>query len=131
MNRLFFLLIIFLTACTAKYNTEETTAVIKQYEHCTSISMNDAKKILNQLDLMLCAVCEKAENIADKGTDIKNIRDSLKSDTSYIALANQAAILDSIFLNYMDTCHNYAVVKYEYDKVLKKYARRARRSGLN
>lgn len=131
MNRFFFISLVFLSACTTNYNTEHTKDLTERIEHRDSLSSDDARNILNQLEVMLTEVCSKAEKELKRGTDAREVRNVLRKDPEYMELARQAAILDSILLNYIDTCRNSSLIRYEYEQVLKRNVRRARRAGLN
>lgn len=131
MNRFFFISLVFLSACTTNYNTEHTKDLTERIEHRDSLSSDDARNILNQLEVMLTEVCSKAEKELKRGTDVGEVRNALRNDAEYMELARQADVLDSILLNYIDTCHNSSLIRYEYERVLKRNVRRARRAGLN
>lgn len=131
MYRFLIILSIVLTSCTANFNNEQAVELIQHLEKKDSISPEDAKMILSMLETMLSEACYKAEKELKNGTNLKNVREALSTDSTYIGIARHASILDSILLNYIDTCHNNALIRYEYQQVLKRNVRRARRAGLN
>lgn len=136
IHGLILILVIGLTSCSkpTKANVYSEAAanelIIKSFEP-EKLTLTDYQNMLCQLDGMFSVVYQKAKEAIDNGVEKDHVRSHLLSDSTYMQIAGQAAILDSILLRYLTSPNASHDLRIQYKQVARKASQRATKVGLN
>lgn len=86
---------------------------------------------VDELEIMLAEVCDMADSLVQRGVRRADVRDSLRRNSRYMKLSQQAYELDTLVLDYMKRPYDSREVRKKYDDVLRRYNKRALALGLN
>lgn len=86
---------------------------------------------LSELEQMLSDVCDMADSLRQCGIKVEAMRDSLRKQPRYNALAERAVGLDSTVLEYMSRRDADPKVRKKYNLIVSRYGKRAKSVGLD
>lgn len=126
--------LLLLIGCTSRHDSRRAPELISNMTSADTIMTNDYILAVDELELMLAEVCDMADSLTNSGVGRADVRDSLRQNKRYLMLTEQASVLDSLVLEYMNRPYNVSAaekVRKKYNGVLRRYDKRAHALGLN
>ncbi|MDE6497408.1 MAG: hypothetical protein K2L21_01980 [Muribaculaceae bacterium] len=123
--------IIILGSCAPRYDSNRASEIISRMHEADTLTSGAYLEAVDELEIMLAEVCDMADSLVQRGVRRADVRDSLRRNSRYMKLSQQAYELDTLVLDYMKRPYDSREVRKKYDDVLRRYNKRALALGLN